>query len=150
MRDMVASLRSEDGTGRDLVGTDAYTSTRKLTVPQLRKLIARVEEGGKRERRRQAPAACQIDHLLSKGERDYVEFMRRALQWSKAALDDFAARQCKGKRLATHAQTTALITPMERLLKERGWVRSDLENGRKWWDPPPEGHQQAQEADRCP
>lgn len=138
MRDMVAVLRQEDETGRELLGTDEYTSTRRLTVRQLRTLVDRVEDAGRRAAgpRRRARGPAKMVWFVSEPERKYIRFLAQSLGWSDVVLEEFALRQTGGRGVRTHKDASAAIEPMERMLRdERGWTCTEA-HGRKWWDPP--------------
>lgn len=138
MRDMVAVLRDRDGTGTKLMGTEDYTSVKQLTVGQLKRLIAEVEERMDWPERRRAKGQDNVAWLISQKTRSYIRYLATELGWDNAALQGFCERQIKRTAPATRKQASALIEPMERMLAERG--RKMVERkGRKWWDPPSEG-----------
>jgi hypothetical protein len=136
LRDLVALLRQEDGTGRELAGTVDYCSTRLLTDAQLYQLLEKVKERAEPKKRRRADAG-NVTFLISVGERRYINVLRRQLGWSEEALAEFGDRQTKARGLTCHEQATAVIEPMERMLREKGWVCTE-EDGHKWWAPPGE------------
>lgn len=131
MRDLVARIHDEDGTGDELRGSDEFTSTRKLTDRQFDKLLALVESRSKPSRRR--AELGNIVWMASDQERAYVKYMANGLGWGLAELERFILRQTKGKGIRTHRQATAVITPMERLMLERGFLCDEQPDGRKWW-----------------
>jgi len=136
MREMIAYIRQEDGTGQELNSED-YVSTRKLSDEQFQHLLSMVrsKSNAPRKRRRRSRAG-NVTYMVTDGERKYINFMAGALGWSEDALQGFVARQTRGKGIRTHRQASAVMEPMERLLKERGWSLSEGKGGRKWWDKP--------------
>lgn len=137
LRDLVALLRQEDKSGRELAGTERYTSIRLLTDEQLKRLVEMVEERCGKKRRR-SPDGTQVTFLTSPGELRYVSYLAGELGWSKEALDAFTARQTEGKGLRTHALVSAVVEPMERMLRERGYTCEESCR-RKWWTQPSGG-----------
>jgi hypothetical protein len=132
LRDLVAVLRTEDGSGQELIGTEEYTSTRLLTDAQFSALLQMVrDKTGWRPSRR---SDGNVLWLVSAAERKYITFMAvRCLGWTQKALEEFVTRQTKGRGLRTHAQASALIEPLERMVQERGgWVLTE-DHGHKWW-----------------
>lgn len=136
LRDMVAQLHQQDGTAKDLVGTDEYTSTRRLTDAQFMRLIERVQEKVDWPKARRSREG-NVAYLVTEGTREYIRFMAGALKFTGEAFDAFVARQTKGKGLKTRRAASAVIEPLERMMRARGWTATEAK-GRKWWDPPRE------------
>jgi len=137
MRDMVAAMHQADGTGKELLGTDEYTSTRRLSERQFKHLLKLVENRARRAKwpkRRRAPEG-NVVWFVSEAERKYIRFLSISLGWSKKALTEFVERQTKGKGVRTHKAASALIEPLERMLRERGWTCTET-RGQKWWSAP--------------
>ena len=136
MRDMVGQLRQRDGTGKSLLGTDEYTSTRKLTDGQFLRLLELVEEKGGWPRRRRSNEGNTV-WLISDQEKKYIRFLRKALGFSDETFDGFVDKQTKGKGIRTHRAASAVIEPLERMLSDRGWMLTETK-GHKWWERPTE------------
>ena len=135
LRDMVASIHSDDGTGKALVGTDAFTSTRQLTEKQFLRLIARVEAGVPRPTRRKNNDEGNVTFLATAGSTNYIRHLAGELGWTDEGLKKFIKRQTKGKGVRTYAEAQAVVVPLERMLRDRGYELL-ISNGRKWCVPP--------------
>ncbi|MHA1573915.1 MAG: hypothetical protein ACTSX8_07965 [Alphaproteobacteria bacterium] len=133
MRLMVMKIHEEDGTGDPLRGTEEFTSTRKLTMNQFERLVGMVEgEAGPLPRRRSNGE--NVSFIATKQQRAYVHHMANCLGWSAAALKSFIERQAGEAGMKTHRKASSVITPMERLMREHGYVCSETD-GKKWWEP---------------
>lgn len=134
LRDLVAILHQEDGSGKGLLGTKEYCSTRLLTDGQFARLMRMVEEKSTRPKRRRCLDG-NVVWLVSGGELRYVRYLARSLGWTKETLQEFISRQTHGRGVKRHQDASAVIEPMERMLRERGY-RLTEEKGRKWWSKP--------------
>ena len=134
LRDAVAALNQRDGTNAAHVGTDAYGSTRLLTDAQLAELADRFRRSahlpppsrqlaGPRGGRARRPevAANDVAYLASEGERSYALDLFRVLGWTDEARDAFIARQTHGRGIGTHAGCNAVIAPLERIARSKGF-----------------------------
>lgn len=145
----VAALNDRDGTNADVRGTKEYSSLRRLTRAQLLELAhefrkkarlppANTLPSGPRggRARRPMPLSENVTYIATQGERVYLEHLFDLVKWSDEAQAAFIDRQTKGAGLTTHRALNAVIAPLERILRARGWTC--VERGRaKTWSPPP-------------
>lgn len=132
LRDLVALLRQEDRSGKELLGTEAYCSTRLLTDLQFQRLLQMVAEKVPGRPRRRRCLTGNVVWLASGGERRYVNWLARALGWTPEALEEFITRQTQGRGIKQHKDASSVIEPMERMLRERGFTCEEAD-GKKWW-----------------
>jgi hypothetical protein len=134
LRAAVAAVNDQDGTNQALRGTDDYRSTKNLTDAQLAGLAdrfrasaglpppsrqARGPRGGKP--RRPDDAAWRVTYIASKGEQHYIDYLRGIVDMAPEKWAAFVERQTRGAGLATHVACNAVIAPLERMLRARGY-----------------------------
>ena len=133
LRELVAAIHQEDGTGGKLA-PELTTSTKCLTYDQLARLERRVVAECPRQRRRRSPTGDAV-WLATDRERKYARWMARQLGWSAESFEEFCGRQAKRPSPATHNQASAVIEPLERLMRQAGWHCEEERDGSKWWSP---------------
>ena len=134
LRDAVVVMNIRDDTNAEHAGTAEYSSTRHLSNAQLAELADRFrraaglpppsrQESGPRGGRARRPesAANDVAYLASEGERSYALDLFRVLGWTDEARDGFIARQTHGRGLGTHAGCNAVIAPLERIARSKGF-----------------------------
>lgn len=148
LRAHVVRMNERDNTNADVKGTDDYASTKRLTDEQLAELAetfrasaglpppSRLGRGPKGGRpRRPSPGSPNVSHLSTLAERDYAAFLFVKLEFSSAAIDKFIARQTKGVGLSTHRACSAVVEPLERMMRARGWTLREKDRLKQWIPP---------------
>lgn len=159
LRSAISRLNDCDCTNQSFVGQPEYSSTKLLDQRQLRELAdefrrraklprasaqPRGPKGGKPRRSAVADEPARVSYLASRGELDYLEYLFDLVDWSEEARTSFTLRQTKGAGATTHATVNAVVAPLERMLRARGFTCT--EQGRsKHWAAPEAHHAHAQE-----
>ncbi len=134
MRDIVVRIRYEDCQAP--AGQAVDTSTRSLSDAQFALVLDHIEKSvGRPQRRRSTTGDAVYPIFDKKGDRrlKYINFMAQQLHWSREKKEGFIRRQTKGKGIKTHRLASAVIEPMERMMKQAGRVCDEKPDGSKWW-----------------
>jgi hypothetical protein len=148
LRDAVERINDRDGTNASAKGTDDYRSTTLLNDQQLfqlahhfRKLAnlpattmrKRGPKGGRPRRPDGDPQ--RVTYLATQGERDYLDYLCSLLGVDATKRETFIDRQTKGRGLTTHAALTAVISPLESMLRRRGYELREEKRSKRWIAP---------------
>ncbi|HLY94425.1 MAG TPA: hypothetical protein VKP14_06230 [Gaiellaceae bacterium] len=151
LRALVAQVNDRDGTNADSKETDGYSSTKRLTDVQLAALaedvrrrvglppaskLPRGPRGGKPRRPTPIADPETTTFIASDGERVYVEYLFRLLGWEdNSERAKFVERQTRGIGLRTHRACIAVTVPLERMLRERGFIVTEKDHVKTWARP---------------
>jgi hypothetical protein len=148
VRTAVAAINDRDGTNAELRGTPEYSSTKRLTDQQFLELAMDFRRKAKlpmpslnarapRDKRPRHPPSDvnNVIYVATPVEKHYVEYLFDLLSWSDEARAAFIERQTKKRGLATHAAVTAVVAPLERLLRERGFRCFERDRQKTWRAP---------------
>jgi hypothetical protein len=135
LRDAIGLINDRDGTNRDVAGTADYSSLKRLTLEQLGELAtdfrrrshlpapASRPHGPKGGRpRRPEPLVENVTYLASRGEQEYADYLFGLLGFDEEKRAAFVTRQTKGLGMTTHQACTAVIAPLERMVRARGFT----------------------------
>jgi hypothetical protein len=137
VRRAVIALNERDGTNQTLFPSSGYGSTRFLSEAQLRELAQDFRHrAGDPPLRRPRRGGRNLVAIATPAERTYVAEVARLLEWTPDGLTKFIERQTRRRELRTHADVTRVLTPLEAILKKKGWTctRSPVD-GAKHWSP---------------
>lgn len=134
LRVAVGDLNDRDGTNQDVKGSKEYFSTKRLTFEQLGELADRFRKRANLPRVARAPGPrggvrrpaaddpARMTYLASDGQKTYIDHLFETLGFSPETRKSFIERQTKGAGLVTNRACQAVITPLERMARGRGYT----------------------------
>jgi hypothetical protein len=143
LRTAVCDINDRDKTNQDRKGSSEYFSTKLLSDGQLLRLTDRMKkasqlEPNQQQRRRPPNTSKNVTYLASPSEREWIDTLFKALGFADDKRTAFITRQAGASSVSTHDEATAVIHPLERMARARGW-RIVKEGQRKCLLPAPQG-----------